>query len=92
MASKIAADMSIGQVVELYPETLEIFEKYGLSCTGCLALFMDSIETGARRHEVDVDRLLAELNRLISQKTSSTESKTSSTGSKTSSTESQKGV
>jgi len=68
-APKITTQTTIGQVLEMFPDAVEVFEKYGLPCAGCLALFMDSIETGARRHEVDADRLVAELNRYVRDKT-----------------------
>ena len=60
----ITGETLIGQVLDRYPASLEVFEQYGLPCAACLAYTVETIEVGARRHGVDTNRLVADLNRL----------------------------
>ncbi len=53
--------MSISEVLSKYPESMKVFEDFGLGCVGCEAALFESIEQGAQVHGVDVDRLLAGL-------------------------------
>ena len=61
----ITREMFIGEIVRLYPETMKIFEKYGLDCFECQIADFEALEHGANVHKVDVDVLLEELNRTI---------------------------
>ena len=36
---KVTKDMGIIDIVQQYPESLEVFAKYGLGCIDCLVLF-----------------------------------------------------
>lgn len=67
--AEITKDMSIGDVVQQYPETMEVFMKYGLHCVGCHVAAWETIEQGAMAHGVtDVDELVDALNEAISKK------------------------
>ena len=61
----ITKDMAIGEVVEKYPETVEVFMSHGLRCMGCMMAMMETIEQGARSHGIDPKKLLKELNSVI---------------------------
>ena len=61
----IRKNMSIEEVVTQYPETVAIFQRYGLGCVGCGAALFENIEQGAEVHGVDVDALLKDLNQSI---------------------------
>ena len=37
MSEKITKEMGIIEVVQQYPQTLEVFQRYGLGCIGCAA-------------------------------------------------------
>lgn len=63
----ITRDMFIGDIVRLYPTTLQVFEKYGLDCFECQIADFEALEHGASVHKLNVDQLLEELNRSISQ-------------------------
>ncbi|MDI6737944.1 MAG: DUF1858 domain-containing protein [Nanoarchaeota archaeon] len=54
--------MAIGDVVQKYPNTVEVFGKHGLHCIGCAIASFESVEQGARSHGVDVGALLKDLN------------------------------
>lgn len=61
----ITKDMKIEEVIKKYPETLEVFEKFGFHCIGCIAASFESIEQGAVAHSIDPDELVEELNGVI---------------------------
>lgn len=62
---KITKDMSIIDVVQQYPETIEVFQKFGLGCIGCAASRFENLEAGAKVHGVDPEVMVKELNDLI---------------------------
>jgi hybrid cluster-associated redox disulfide protein len=59
----ITKDMTISDILRRHPETLPIFERYGLDCFDCQIAEFEELEHGASVHKVDIDTLLAELNR-----------------------------
>ena len=70
MAAKITKHMPLGDVAMQYPESGEIFFKYGLHCIGCHVAMFETIEQGALAHgltQKDVDKLVQDLNDAISK-------------------------
>ena len=63
--AKVTKDMSIIDIVQNHPETLEIFAKYGMGCIGCAAAKFENLEAGAKVHGFDADVMVAEINELI---------------------------
>jgi hybrid cluster-associated redox disulfide protein len=61
---KITKDMNLGEVVFKYPEAAEVLTDYGLSCVGCFASSFDTIEQGARIHELSEEELEDMLGRI----------------------------
>jgi len=59
----INKNMSIDDVVKKYPETIPVFERYGLGCVGCQAALFENIEQGAEIHGIDVGALVKDLNK-----------------------------
>ena len=59
----ITKDMTIGEIVRQYPQTLKVFEQYGLECFECQIADFEALEHGANVHKLDVDELLEVLNR-----------------------------
>ena len=57
--------MSIEEIVTKYPETIAIFERYGLGCVGCQAALFENVEQGAQVHGIDVEALVKDLNSQI---------------------------
>lgn len=62
---KVTKEMGIIEIVQKYPESLEVFAKYGLGCIGCAAARFENLEAGAKVHGVDPDQMVAEINALI---------------------------
>jgi len=64
----ISKDMSIGEAVSKYPETIPVFLKNGLHCIGCAVAAYETIEQGAQAHGIDTVKLMKELNEAVSKK------------------------
>jgi len=64
---KITKDMGIIEVVQQYPQTLEVFQKYGLGCIGCAAARFENLEAGAKVHGIDVDDFINDLNAALAE-------------------------
>lgn len=56
---KVTKDMGIIDIVQQYPESLEVFAKYGLGCIGCAAARFENLEAGAKVHGVDPEVMSA---------------------------------
>lgn len=60
----ITKDMSIMDVVQKYPDTVEVFMNAGMGCLGCAAAHFENIEQGAAAHGIDIDALMESLNKV----------------------------
>ena len=63
----ITKDMNILEIVEKYPQSVEVFQKYGLGCVGCAAARYENLEAGGKIHGVDIDKMIEDINAVISQ-------------------------
>lgn len=61
----IERTMTIGEIVRRYPQTLAVFERYGLDCFECQIADYEALEHGADVHKVDVEALLRDLNSAV---------------------------
>lgn len=64
---KVTKEMNILDIVQQYPQSLEIFAKYGLGCIGCAAARFENLEAGAKVHGFDPEEMVAEINALIGE-------------------------
>jgi hybrid cluster-associated redox disulfide protein len=64
---QITREMPIGEVVQNYPQTIEVFLKHGLMCFGCAIARFENIEQGATAHGINVDTLIKDLNAAVPQ-------------------------
>lgn len=60
----ITKNMKIADVIRSFPETVAVFEQFGLACRECQIADYEEVEHGADVHQVDLDDLLEELNRV----------------------------
>jgi len=58
----ITKDTPIMEILRLNPRAREIFARHGMGCIGCLASSTETLENGAKMHNINVDTLLVELN------------------------------
>jgi hybrid cluster-associated redox disulfide protein len=63
----ITKDMAIGDVVQNYPQTIEVFLKHGLMCFGCAIARFENVEQGAMAHGISVEALMKDLNAAVPQ-------------------------
>ena len=64
---KITKEMGIMEVVQKYPETVEVFRAFGMGCIGCAAAHFENIEQGAAAHGMDVPKLMEALNKAVQE-------------------------
>ncbi len=62
---EITKNSIIGDVLDKYPQTAEIFFSIGMHCLGCPASRGETIEEACAVHGADVDALVASLNKAI---------------------------
>lgn len=67
MADKVTKEMGILEIVQRYPQSLEVFAKYGLGCIGCAAARFENLEAGAKVHGIDPEQMVTEINALIEE-------------------------
>ena len=63
--AKVTKEMNIMEIVQNYPQSIEVFQRYGLGCIGCAAARFENLEAGAKVHGVDPEQMVAEINELI---------------------------
>ncbi|MBW2995483.1 DUF1858 domain-containing protein [Candidatus Woesearchaeota archaeon] len=62
---EVTKDWTLGETLETYPETMEVFAQFGLHCIGCAISAYETIEQGAQVHGVDVNDLLKKINEAV---------------------------
>jgi len=67
----IKKDTSIGQIVQDYPQTVEVFLRHGLMCFGCAVARFENLEQGAMAHGINVEQLVKDLNAAVPQPSAS---------------------
>lgn len=64
---KVTKDSLIGDVLDAYPETADLFFAIGMHCLGCPSARGESIEAACMVHGTDADELVAKINKLIAK-------------------------
>ena len=68
---KVDKNMTLGQVIQKFPESAEIMMGYGLHCVGCHVAAWETIEAGAKAHgmnEKKIDKMVKEINEAINKR------------------------
>lgn len=65
--AKITKEMGIMDIVQNYPETVEVFQKFGMGCIGCAAAHFENLEAGAKVHGIDIDAMVNAMNELVGE-------------------------
>ena len=61
----IRKDMTLGEVVQAYPQAAMVMMKYGLHCIGCHVSAWETVEQGALGHglsQKQLDDMIKEMN------------------------------
>lgn len=64
---QITKDMSIIEIVQKHPETVDVFRSHGMGCLGCAAARFENIEQGASAHGIDINTLITALNKALAK-------------------------
>lgn len=67
MAGKVTKEMNIMDIVQSYPQSIEVFQRYGLGCIGCAAARFENLEAGAKVHGIDLDAMLDAMNEIVGE-------------------------
>ena len=62
---KITQDMSLVDVIKTFPQTIAVFQEFGLGCLGCAAAQFETLQQGALVHGMDAAKLVEALNKAI---------------------------
>lgn len=63
----IHKEMTLDEIVRHYPQTLEVFRRFGLDCLDCQLASLGSVEHCAEFHDLDIENLIRELNAVVSK-------------------------
>ena len=61
---KVTKDYNLLQLLDEYPDLAEVLNDFGLHCAGCAFSAFDSIETGAKVHQLDDDEIQEMVTRI----------------------------
>jgi len=67
MAKKITKNISFTELLEKYPESVEVLMESGMHCLGCPMATEENLEQGAVAHGIDVDELIDKINKRIEE-------------------------
>jgi hybrid cluster-associated redox disulfide protein len=62
----ITADVSVDDVMTVFPATIAVFLRHRMSCVGCLMGPFHTVADAAAEYDLDPDTLLAELRQAAS--------------------------
>ena len=57
----IKKDIKIIDLVNEYPEAVEVLQNHGVGCMGCMLAHSETIEEGLTAHGLDTDKILKEI-------------------------------
>ena len=60
---KINKDTKIGEIVEKYPNKVNVLLDAGMHCIGCIAATEETLEEACMVHGIDVQDVIEELNK-----------------------------
>ena len=64
----ITKKTNIGKILKKYPQTKEVFQKYGLHCIDCSLAEIETLEQGLESHMIDkktIEEIIKEANIII---------------------------
>lgn len=61
----IDKEMKIEDVLRRYPQTIPVFERFGIDCAQCQLSEFENLEHGAKVHRIDLSDLLKSLNEAL---------------------------
>lgn len=62
---KITKDMTIGEVVRNFPQSVRVLMSFGMGCVGCPSAQAETLEEAAMVHGMNLDDLMNALNAAV---------------------------
>lgn len=66
--SPIHRGLTMGDIVQVFPQTVEVMIDYGLHCFSCHVSVFETLEQGARGHgfsESEIDQMVRDMNAML---------------------------
>lgn len=67
---QIKKEMTIGEVVEKFPDAIQVLLENGVHCIGCAAAHWENLEQGLTMHgksEEEIDAMIEKMNKIVSE-------------------------
>ncbi len=66
--NKITKKIKFSELMQEYPEAIEVLFEKGMHCIGCAMSTEETLEQGALVHGIDPDELVKEINKRLERK------------------------
>lgn len=63
----VTKEMIIGEILDRYPETAQVFQEYGMHCLHCPSARGESVADACMVHDIDPEALTQALNKCIDE-------------------------
>ena len=63
----VIKSMNFSELIERYPQAVEVLMNEGMHCIGCAASAFETIEQGAIMHGIDSDKLVEKINKKLAK-------------------------
>ena len=63
----VSGDDLIGEIVSMYPETVDFLAEIGMHCIGCASSQFETLYEACRVHRLKASKVIRELNRIITE-------------------------
>ena len=67
MAVEVTKTMTIGELLQVAPQTAPVLMEVGMHCLGCPSSQMESLEEAAMVHGLDADVLVNQINDFLGE-------------------------
>jgi hybrid cluster-associated redox disulfide protein len=64
----VTKKMSFSELMQKYPQAVEVLMNEGMHCIGCAASAFETIEQGAIMHGLNPNKLVEKINKKLSKK------------------------
>ena len=66
--NKVTRETNMAELVQMHSEAVEVLMDYGLHCVGCALMAYDTVEQGAKIHNMtdeEIDEMVERLNEVV---------------------------
>lgn len=65
--TELSENMNIRELVQDYPDALDVFGAYGIGCIGCAMARYETIKQGLEAHGIPVEQFMADLKKAVNK-------------------------